>query len=116
MEDRLWWVFNVSITLVIVLFLLFLGGVELPTLGQAVDTFDTTAPLCVVQYKGEHHVWEDLDRCCLEARKQVSCDSQVTTFPEGKVDYLCQTGESVAYALNTKAYSYCTHLPIWGDT
>ena len=114
LSPRAWVVANVSLGVVILFLGLHLLNVDLPSLGQARAYFDPAEPLCVVEWKGDLTPWEDLDRCCLEARKQVSCTREQTAFASDDLTHLCATGKSsIRYHLNEKAYFYCTQQVIW---
>ena len=108
-SEKTLFIINVSLGLLSVLLLLMLIGIELPTLGKAQYYLDKEEPLCLVNWKEEFTPWEDLDRCCLEARKQVECHKE----KYGGADWLCESGASVNYWLNNKAYSYCRQQPYW---
>ena len=111
---RWWTTINFSLGLVILLLILPLLGIELPTLGKAQEVFNRDSPLCVVQWQDKHTSWDNIDRCCLEARKQLSCSRGGELFEEGSTDWDCTTGEStIHYRLNDKAYYYCTQQSIW---
>ncbi len=100
---------NVSLGLIAVILLLNLVGAELPTLGQAQYALDQEEPLCAVSWEEELTEWNDLDRCCLEAKKQIECSrSNLQEY-----DWSCQSGGDLKYLLNNKAYNYCRQLRIW---
>ena len=105
--ERVFFVVNVSLVLISVLLVLNLFDVSLPTVGKVSYTLDSSQEECLLEWDGEFTPLNDIDRCCLEARKQLSC---------GKVDekWLCKTGEStVKFWLNNKAYNYCRQQRIW---
>ncbi len=111
---RAWVVINVSLSCLSLILLLYLFGVHLPSLGQAVSVFDTTEPICLVEWKNEFTSWSNLDQCCLEARKQLSCNSEDVIIGEQEMSRVCETGKStVRFHFNEKAYSYCRRQPIW---
>lgn len=107
---KVWVVLNVSLGLLAVLLLLNLFEVQLPTLGRAFNLLDKEEPWCVVQWK-EDYSELDLQSCCSEARKQLSCEPQKGVFVK-EVDWLCSTGPHLKYRLNNKAYYQCTQLGI----
>jgi hypothetical protein len=108
----MWGILNVSLALIaLVLFLAFLD-VQLPTLGQAQYNADSRNPYCVVEWGNTKTLFEDLDRCCLEAVKQLSCDGVVDSFGREQLHWDCHTGSSVHYKLNNKAYGYCRQQPV----
>jgi hypothetical protein len=106
-QKRVLMVLNVSLGLVAVLLLLNLFDVQLPNLGQTQYLLDSDEPLCLVGWQAEFNEWNDLNACCLEARKQLGCSSD----SDG---WMCQTGsDGIKYWLNSKAYNYCTQQSIW---
>ena len=108
-SPRVLFIINVSLGLLSLLLLLMLGGVKLPTLGQAQYYLDKEEPLCMISWKEEFNPLDDLDRCCLESRKQVTCHEEIN----GHADWVCESGASVKYWLNHKAYNYCRQQPYW---
>ena len=104
-QKRVWVVLNFSLGLIAVLLFLNLLDVQLPNLGQAQYLLDGGEPLCLVGYREEFNEWNDLNGCCLEARKQLSC-----SVKEG--GWMCSTG-NLNYWLNNKAYNYCKQQSIW---
>ena len=111
---RAWVVMNVALSFVAVVLLFYLLGIHLPSVGQAISLFDKNKPLCFVEWKNDFTSWTDLDQCCLEARKQLSCESEDQTIDSQRMTRVCATGKnSVRIHLNTKAYSACQRIPIW---
>ncbi len=100
---------NISLGLIALLLFLGLFNISVPTVGQATNFFDSSPELCGVEWKGEVNAWGDIPRCCLEARKQLTCEKQVS----GDYDRVCYTGSGVKYRLNNKAYYSCTKQEIW---
>lgn len=112
-SDRIWTIINTALVFISLLLILNLLDIQLPTLGQALYSLDKTDPLCVVNWKDDFNTLDDLDRCCLEARKQLECVRGEKNLEQGKVRWVCQTGNSVKYWLNSKAYGYCRQQDIW---
>lgn len=111
---RIWSILNVSLSLVSVILVLTLFGVELPTVGQAQYLLDTEDELCVLEWNNELSIFGDIDRCCLEAKKQLSCEGEVLDTEFGKTTKHCSTGAStVSFHLNQKAHNYCKGLGFW---
>jgi len=111
---KAWVVINFSLGLVIVLLLLNLLGINLPSLGQVQYVLDREPPLCLAYWQGHYESWTDLDSCCLEAYKQLNCFFHQQNLEQGRVDWVCRTGESsVSYGLNAKAYRYCQQQSYW---
>jgi hypothetical protein len=107
-------IINISLLFLAVLLLLNLLDITFPSIGQARLALDESEPLCVVDYEGKGNGWNDIDRCCLEAKKQLGCSDEVHYFLEGKVEKVCKSSDSgVKYWLNGKAYLYCQQIPIW---
>ncbi|HIH12116.1 MAG: hypothetical protein QT02_C0010G0032 [archaeon GW2011_AR9] len=113
---RVWIVLNIALSLIAVILLLNFLEVELPSVGSARYFLNPEPPRCMVNWQSEFTEWDDLDKCCLEARKQLQCTKE-QRFIEGKeVNWRCQTGSGkvLTYWLNTKAYLYCQQQPVWG--
>ncbi len=108
-SEKVLFIINVSLGLLSVLLLLTFLGVKLPTLGQAQYALDKEEPICMINWKEEFTPMDDLDRCCLEARKQLDC----YRVQKDNLDWVCQTGFGVKYWLNYKAHNYCKQQPYW---
>ncbi|MBI2665576.1 hypothetical protein HYX12_03080 [Candidatus Woesearchaeota archaeon] len=109
-------IINLSLVFVSLLLLLNFLGIELPSLGQAQYWLDQQPPICVVQWKEQLTPQTDLERCCLEARKQLECLSNLRNNQlksQDDFDWTCQTNSGIAYQLNNKAYYYCQQQPYW---
>ena len=112
-SEKTWTTINVSLALISILLLLTLFGVELPTLGQAQYALNKDEPLCYLDLQGELTQYNNLDRCCLEARKQSLCIRNVLIKDNLKLDWQCDAGSGNGYRLNTKAFLYCKQQPYW---
>lgn len=113
-SSKTWTILNITLVIFAILLFLNLIGVKIPSIGRAAYAFDKTEPLCVIQWKNEFTPWYNLDRCCLEARRQLGCTAANKVFPEGITQWLCKTGPDAAQVwLNNKAYYYCTDQPVW---
>ena len=112
--NKAWFAMNFSLSLVALILLLNLFGVQIPSLGYAFYALDKAEPAC---YVGWHNGFEEinyLEHCCLEARKQLNCESEENQIDGNEVNWLCKTGpDSLQYWLNNKAYYYCSELPFW---
>lgn len=108
-SKRTLFIINVSLGLLSVLLLLVLLGLKLPTLGQAQYALDKEEPLCVIQWGKESTSYQNIDRCCLQARQQFECRAE----SKDNVDWMCGTGEGLQIWLNNKAYNYCKQQPYW---
>ncbi len=115
MNRKVWLTLDFSLAIVVLLLLLVFLGMKLPTLGTAQYLLDKEEPLCLVNWDGDYTPWGDLDRCCLESRKQLGCEKKETKLDSGRVDWVCHTGEGrvLRYWLNNKAYNYCRQQSIW---
>ncbi len=81
----------------------------MPSLGQAATVFDPSDPICAVEWQGDISIVEDLDRCCLAARMQLSCE-----LIEGEFDRTCGgEGNTLRYLFNEKGYRYCERQVFW---
>lgn len=106
---KVWTTINVSLGLISLLLILNLTGVELPSLGQAQYALDKEDPVCIVNWQDNFNQWNDLDRCCLEAKKQLDCHRESLD----DLDWVCQSGNELKYWMNNKAFNYCKQLRIW---
>ena len=100
---------NISLVFIAILLFLNLFEIQLPSLGKAQYILDREEPLCIVNYQDNFNEWNDLDSCCLEARKQLECKIVQLEKPY----WSCQTGTKLKYLLNNKAYRYCQQSRIW---
>ncbi|MBI4152576.1 hypothetical protein HY495_02595 [Candidatus Woesearchaeota archaeon] len=111
---RRWVVLNVTLGIIAIILGLYLAGISPPTVGKVLSALDRSLPLCLVEWKGAFTQWSDLDQCCLQARKQLSCEDEDQTVDWQKLSKVCTTGKtSVKFHLNQKAYSYCQNQVIW---
>ncbi len=105
---------NISLAIVAVLLVLNLNQISVPTVGQVSYALDPTEPVCILDWQGETAEIKDLQRCCLEARKQAECIIEPNTLSYGKTNWLCQTSpQDIRYWLNNKAYGFCTQQEFW---
>ena len=105
-----WTILNISLSLIALLLLLNLFNVQLPSVGRALYALDREEPRCRIHWQEAETLWNDLDRCCLEARAQLRCRKETT----GDKNWVCETANSVvSYHLNNKAYRYCAQQPYW---
>ncbi|MBI2124927.1 hypothetical protein HYU08_00050 [Candidatus Woesearchaeota archaeon] len=108
-SERALFIINISLGLFSVLLLLMLLGLKLPTLGQAQYALDEEEPVCMIQWQEELTPYQDIDRCCLQARQQFQCRAE----SKDTVDWMCGSGEGLQIWLNNKAYNYCRQQPYW---
>lgn len=108
-SERILSIINVSLGLLSALLLLMLLGVKLPTLGQAQYAFDKEEPVCMVEWEEELTGFDNIDRCCLQAKQQFECKAE----SKDTLDWVCGTGEGLQIWLNNKAYNYCKQQPYW---
>ena len=112
-SDRALSIINVSLALVSILLFLNLFNIGIPSLGKATFGEFPEDAVCLVNVGDEYTQWPDLDRCCLESRKQLSCSR--ADPPVGfEVNRVCTTENShVKYWLNNKAFNYCQQQTYW---
>ena len=108
-SERALFIINVSLGLLSVLLLLILSGLKLPTLGQAQYALDTEEPVCMIGWNGNFTSFDDIDRCCLQAREQLECRPE----QQDNLDWACGAGSGLQIRLNNKAYNYCKQQPYW---
>lgn len=105
---------NISLTVVALLLLLSLFDITIPSVGQTASFFDSSTPVCYVEWQHQLTFWNDLPQCCLQARQQLSCVKDPAAYLDTPLDWNCLTGEStVNYRLNNKAYNYCSRQNFW---
>jgi hypothetical protein len=102
-------VLNFSLALIAIILVINLLGYEIPTIGQALYAADYDDQLCFVEWQEDTTEWNDIDRCCLEARKQGNCYREKT----GKTSWKCGYGNTINYLFNNKGYAYCQNSRIW---
>src|SRR3989344_2443327 len=98
-SERVLFIINVSLGLLSALLLLTLLGVKLPTLGQAQYALDKEELVCMLEWKEELTKFNDIDRCCLQARQQFECKAE----SRDNLDWVCGAGEGLQVWLNNKA-------------
>jgi len=108
----MWAIVNISLALIVILLVLHLFNIQISPIGQAVVTTEDT--FCVVNWQNEYTPTNDLNRCCFEARKQLSCKRNHEVLDNGIVGWSCQTGEGgLRILLNDQAYRYCVKQEYW---
>ncbi len=109
-----WFLMNLSLVALAAILVLNFFGLTIPSAGQVASLFDQEDPLCLTRWKEEFTPWNDIDRCCLETRKQLECTKEVKELSWGRVNHVCKTGPgTVSYWLNNKAYRYCQQQEYW---
>ncbi len=111
MREKLLWVVNVALVLVILIIGLHLYGVAFPSVGKVRALIDGEEPACGVRYGGEFSE-VDMAVCCREASQQLSCTSKNNVFNGVRYDYVCYTGQGdvAVYLLNAKAHNLCSDV------
>jgi len=105
---------NFSLGIISLFLLLNLFNFSTPSVGAAIGFLDKEEPFCFVQSQGGFTSWDDLDRCCLEASNQLSCEFDEKNIDGTRVDWTCRnTPTGISYNLNNKAYQYCRTLDVW---
>lgn len=114
-QQKVMVVMNVSLVFISFLLVLSLLDVELPTLGKAQFALDGNEPICVGNYADQFVEFENLDICCFEARKKLSCFNENNFVFGEDLEKVCRTGVGdTAVFMNNKAHLYCTQQSFWG--
>ena len=105
---------NITLSIVAIFLILNLFGLSLTNIGRAIAVFDLEDERCLVKSQESLSTNLDLDRCCLMAKAQISCDfSQKQILDEG-YDWVCSSeGSQVEYWFNKKGLNYCQGQPYW---
>ena len=109
-SDKLLIALNFSLLIIAGMLVLNLFEISISPTGKA--TYDTSEMLCIVNFKENYNVWGDIDSCCLEVRKQLSCVKDKGYYTDKTVEWRCSTG-SLNYWLNDEMYNYCKEQVIW---
>lgn len=109
-----WTVINLSLILVALLLILNLFSISWPSFGKSVEQLQSES-FCWVNWQEQYTLWPDLDACCLEARKQLQCETSSNLQLAQEQLLVCQTGSgpTVQYWLNSAAYQYCQKQVFW---
>jgi hypothetical protein len=109
-QKRVLVIVNVALVFVAFLLILNLFNVQITPLGQAAVPREG---LCVINYKEDFSVTNDLDRCCFEAAKQLTCLRERQVIDEiGQTEWVCKTGEvGPKILLDDTARRYCVKQP-----
>ncbi len=101
-------ILNVSLILISTLLILNLFNISIPSIGYAVqDSIDTENAVCFASYQDQTSEI-NLDICCQESKKQLSCSDHKQSINGVETDILCKTGETtITYSLTNKAQRYC---------
>ena len=101
-------VINISLILISTLLILNLAGVQIPNIGYAIqDTIDNEDATCFASYNGQTSEI-NLDYCCQEAKKQLSCIGNEQIISSVETDVKCSTGTTtISFHLTNKANRYC---------
>jgi hypothetical protein len=102
-------IIDVCLGLILFVLLLNVFNVNLPSLGKAYYDRLPGEATCLTSWQDDFSSL-DIDRCCLLARQQLTCQ-RTDLFYQGE-DYkqVCSTGNSVKYWLNAKAKAYCRQV------
>ena len=105
---------NFSLGIISLLLLANLFNIPTPSVGGAIGFLDQEEPSCFVQSQGSFTAWNDINRCCFEASKQLGCEFNEKDVDGINVDWTCgNTPNGISYHLNNKAYQYCRTLEVW---
>ncbi|MBT4445804.1 hypothetical protein HOA92_03925 [archaeon] len=101
-------VINISLVLISSILILNLFGFQIPNLGYAIqDAIDTEQATCFASYDNQASEI-NLDLCCQEAKKQLSCIGNKQVISTVETDVQCSTGTTtIKYHLTDNAYRYC---------
>ena len=77
-------IINISLALLAFLLILQLFEIKLPVLGKAIE--NKAGAECLIDWDNEYTLWNDLDHCCLEARKQLDCRKDNLFFENNNFD------------------------------
>ena len=110
LKNKLLVALNFSLVLIAGFLLLSLFDVTVSPTGRAV--YDSSEMVCVVNFKDNYNLWEDIDSCCLEVRKQLGCVKNKGYYTDKTVEWKCSTGQ-LNYWLSDEAYNYCKEQVIW---
>ena len=109
--DRVLIALNVSLGIVSLFLVLSLFDISLPSIGKA---YDVEAAHCFVGSSDEFTELPNLEQCCFEARKQLSCEQQKGIINGQAINWECRTGGGpVSYLLNGDAFTYCQDQNFW---
>ena len=111
MPQRILIILNLSLVFIAFLLILNLFGAQITPLGRAAVP---RAGLCVINYQDQFTATNDLDRCCLEAAKQLVCRRDHQFSAAGATEWTCQTGAAgVKIMLDHPARRYCVKQPYY---
>ncbi len=106
-KEKVWVAVNISLGFIILLLLGNFLDLTVPAVGLVIGPVEGVAE-CAIEWDGEVNKWNDLDRCCLESRKQLGCYTI-----SGEYQKKCVTGSSASYLLTEAAYDYCKKQRFW---
>ena len=109
-SNKLLVLLNFSLVIIAGILVLSLFDLTVSPTGRA--TFDASEMLCVINYEDNYNSWEDIDSCCLEVRKQLSCVKDKGYYADKTVEWRCGTGP-LNYWLSQETYDYCKEQVIW---
>tara|TARA_Y100000310_G_C20674139_1_gene811954 strand:- start:1758 stop:2114 length:357 start_codon:yes stop_codon:yes gene_type:complete len=101
-------IINISLVLVSTLLILNLFDVNISHVGYAIqDTIDIDPATCFASYN-DLNSEINLDLCCQESKKQLSCINKKQNINGIETDIICKTGDTtISYSLTNKAQRYC---------
>ncbi len=111
MHEKILWIVNFSLIMVIVLLVVHMAGVQFPSVGKVRALLDGEDPACFVQYKSDVSVL-NMGLCCRVASQQLDCARRNSINLGVRTDYVCSTGRGdvAFYLLNAKAYNACSEV------
>ncbi|PIY60366.1 hypothetical protein COY95_02145 [Candidatus Woesearchaeota archaeon CG_4_10_14_0_8_um_filter_47_5] len=114
MKEKTLLIVNIFLGIVAVLLFLNLMHIRFPSAGKALAALDPAEPVCIVSYRGEHGMVEDIPQCCFDVQKLRACKRVIDEVVVGEtaksVDWSCyvrDTEDALHYLINQKTAAYC---------
>jgi len=103
-------IINVSLGLIAFLLILTLFDVQISSTGKALEQVSENS-VCFVSLDNQFTEL-DLERCCLEIKKQFQCLPSSRVIDGWKINQVCRTGSGrvVEYWINTAGREYCNRM------
>mgnify|MGYP006420356245 FL=1 len=113
-DKKVFIVANITLSIVAIFLILNLFGLSITNIGQALAVFDLEDERCLVKTDTSLSANLDIDRCCLMAKAQISCDFNQKKVMGENYDWVCSSeGSQVEYWFNKKGLNYCHGQPYW---
>ncbi len=109
-----WIILDLSLFFIALLLIITFFGFKFPNLGKSQQVLAQDAWCVVKNYNQEYVPFNDLDRCCLQARQKLDCSREDILLGKLQLDWNCHTPDDpIEYHLNLEAYTYCKRLEFW---